>query len=261
MGVINITPDSFSDGGLYVDSEEAYIKAKKCVEDGSDIIDIGAQSTRPGAEFITDDLEIKRLLPSLKIIRNGMPNQIISVDTFHSKVALKALEEGANLINDVSGGRFDKNMTKVIAESGCPYVITHSRGNSKTMLDLAKYNDVVNEVLDELLILTDRALKNGIKEGQIIWDPGLGFAKTNEQNLTIIRNLERFTSEKFPVLLGPSRKKFIGYVLNEDDPKKRLLGTAAVVCRCVDAKVDIVRVHDIKEISKVLLMANNIWKT
>jgi len=259
MGIINITPDSFSDGGLYLDPEDAYKRASHCILSGANILDIGAQSTRPGSDYVDVDIELKRLLPSLEIIRESFPDIIISVDTFNSIVAEKVLGIGADWINDISGGRIDENMNSVISDFRCPFVITHSRGNSKTMNDLAKYNDVVSDVYQELLILTQNALDAGVNPGQIIWDPGLGFAKTNQDNIKLVKNLERFTSEYFPVLLGPSRKKFIGYVLDEQDPKKRLFGTAAVVCRCVQAKVDIVRVHDIDEMSQVISMSNQIW--
>ncbi len=259
MGIINITPDSFSDGGLYLDPESSLRRAISCINDGANILDLGAQSTRPGADYISEDIEVMRLLPCLKKIRSGLPNSIISIDTFHSKVAKSSLEHGANLINDISGGRYDKDMAKLIGDAGCNYVITHSRGNSKTMNSLAVYKDVVNEVFQELLKLTDHAISNGVQPNQIIWDPGLGFAKNNEHNLTILRNLEKFTSEQFPVLLGPSRKRFIGHVLNEENPNKRIYGTSAVVCRCIDAKVDMVRVHDVYEISQVISMSSQIW--
>ncbi len=259
MGVINITPDSFSDGGLYLDPDDACKRASLCLEKGASVLDLGAQSTRPGANYVDVKTELKRLLPSLKVIRENFPDAIISVDTFNSIVAEKALEVGANWINDISGGRMDKNMYDVISGSNCPFVITHSRGDSRTMNNYARYNDVVFDVYQELLELTQNALDKGVNSNQIIWDPGLGFAKNNDDNIKLVKNLDYFTNKKFPILLGPSRKKFIGYFLKEDDPNKRLIGTAAVVCKCVQAKVDIVRVHDVNEISRVINISEQIW--
>ncbi len=259
MGVINITPDSFSDGGLYLNAAKAVERAAQQLKEGVTILDLGAQSTRPGADFINPEDEWKRLSPALKAIRFEFPKTLISVDTFSSSVALKALKLGANWINDISGGNRDPQILKVVAEANCPYVITHSRGTSKTMNKLSRYNNLINDVLAELNIATVSALNSGILEKNIIWDPGLGFAKETDQNLEILRNLESFTQQKFPLLVGPSRKRFIGDVINEEQPEKRLFGTLAVICRCIQAKVAIVRVHDIAPAVKTIKIAKCLW--
>ena len=259
MGVINVTPDSFSDGGIYLDSKVALEKAISFKREGVDVIDIGAQSTRPGAIRITSENELERILPVLRAIRNELPELIISIDTFDSQVAKECLQEGANWINDISGGRLDKNMSNIITNYNCPFVITHSRGTSQNMNKLALYKDVVNEVYAELLLLTNDALESGVSPDRIIWDPGIGFAKTTDHNIKLIRALRTFSKSNFPILVGPSRKRFIGDITNEVNPINRIWGTAAVVCKCVEQKVDLVRVHDVYAMRKLLLMAEEIW--
>ena len=256
MGVLNITPDSFSDGGIYFDTSKAVLQATQLLSTGADVIDIGGQSTRPGAKYISSDLEIKRILPAIKIIRKENKNSLISVDTFNSRVAEKALANGANWINDISGGRIDDHILNVVAEANCPFVINHSRGISSNMNQFTQYKDVVSEVIDELRSQTEIAISRGVLSKNIIWDPGIGFAKENHHNLEIIRNLERFTNYKFPIMIGPSRKKFIGHYLNAKDPMDRLFGTIAVVCKCSQAKINIVRVHDVAEVTNVLSMSD-----
>tara|TARA_Y100001978_G_C23677483_1_gene427243 strand:- start:532 stop:1311 length:780 start_codon:yes stop_codon:yes gene_type:complete len=258
MAIINITDDSFSDGGLYLDLNSAINHASLCVEDGAHILDIGAQSTRPGASDVGVEVEIKRLVPLIKELKLLHPHIPISVDTFHHSVAEKVLNSGADWVNDISGGRHDPEIFNVVAEKGSNYVLTHSRGNSRTMDSLCSYTNVVNNVKSELNSQIDLALSKGIKKEQIIIDPGIGFAKNVDQNLTLLKNLEEFTSMKYPVLIGASRKRFIGSVINEPDPKKRIFGTAAVVSRCIIAGVNILRVHDTKQISQVMKMTKSI---
>lgn len=259
MGVINITPDSFSDGGLYLNPKDAFIKALDCINSGADILDIGGQSTRPGSHIISPDEEIKRMMPALKSIRKEFPDKIISVDTFYSKVAKEALDAGANWINDISGGRLDPHILDILADSNNPFVVTHSRGNSQTMNNLSHYQNVIDDVLSELMIQVDKAIKAGISSKQIIIDPGIGFAKNTKQNLEILCNLESFLSIGFPVLVGPSRKRFIGDILNEPDPLKRLFGTASVVCKCVQSKINYIRLHDVYEMKQVIKMSTMLW--
>ena len=259
MGVMNVTPDSFSDGGEYLQPDRASKQASKLIKDGADVLDIGAQSTRPMSINVGADEEVKRLKPALKLIRKNHPEVVISVDTYHSSVADKALELGADWINDISGGRYDPDIFKVCAQKKCPYILTHSRGNSFSMDKLVDYNDVTIDVYTELLKRTDKALDAGIKTDQIIWDPGLGFAKTNEQNIAILKSIELFSTEKLPVLIGPSRKRFIGEVLSQPDPKLRIWGTLAIACRCHMANVAIIRVHDVYEINQILKMAKVIF--
>ena len=258
MAIVNITEDSFSDGGLYLDLPSAINHASYCINQGAHILDIGAQSTRPGASEVGAEIEIKRLLPLIKELKNLYPEIPISVDTFHHSVAEKVLNTGADWVNDISGGRHDPNIFNVIADKGSPYILTHSRGNSKTMDSLTKYTNVVKDVKIELSNQIDKAIAKGIKKEQIIIDPGIGFAKNVDQNLILLRNIEEFVSMNFPVLIGASRKRFIGSVINETDPNKRVFGMAAVASRCVSAGVDILRVHDIKEISQVVIMTKSI---
>ena len=259
MGVLNVTPDSFSDGGRYLDINDAYLRAKELVEQGSDVIDIGAQSTRPKSTEVGPDEEIRRLKPVLELVRKSFPDAIVSIDTYFSKVADIALELGATWINDISGGRHDPNILRIVSEAKCPYVITHSRGNSWTMDNLTTYNNITNDVCIELLKLTDKAVKSGIQTKNIIWDPGLGFAKTTNQNITILRELGTLKREGFPLLIGPSRKRFIGEIVKQENPELRLNGTIAVACKCVEEKIEMIRVHDVREINEAVLMANEIF--
>ncbi len=258
MAIVNITEDSFSDGGLYIDLPSAINHASLCIKQGAHILDIGAQSTRPGASEVGAEIEIKRLIPLIKELKSLYPDIPISVDTFHHSVAEKVLNIGADWVNDVSGGRHDPDIFNVIADKGSTYVLTHSRGNSKTMDSFAKYTNVVKEVKNELTNQIDLALSKGIKNEQIIIDPGIGFAKNVDQNLTLLRNIEEFVTMNYPVLIGASRKRFIGSVIDEPDPTKRIFGTAAVSSRCVIAGVDILRIHDVKEISQVIKMTKSI---
>ena len=259
MGVINITPDSFSDGGRFLGRDRALDEALRQLKSGADVLDLGAQSTRPGADEVGADEECRRLLPALKAIREHLPTALISVDTFLAPVAAAALEAGASWINDISGGRRDPDLLRVVADAGCPVVLMHSRGDSKTMDQLTDYSDVVNEVKSGLMERSEAAVHAGVHQQQIIWDPGLGFAKTHDQNLQLLRGLEQLTRGPVPVLIGPSRKRFIGDVLNEPRPKARLWGTAAVACRCAHAGAAIVRVHDVGPIVQTLRMAAALW--
>ena len=256
MGVINLTPDSFSDGGQFNSAKQARKEADRQINDGADVLDLGAQSTRPGAEEVGEEEELKRLIPCLQAIRRDHPDVIISVDTFLAAVATAALEAGADWINDVSGGRRDAGMLPLIADAGCPYVLMHSRGDSASMDACTNYgrDGVVNAVRRELRESTERALRQGVKATQLIWDPGLGFAKDNEQNLELIRQLEEFQRDGIPLLLGPSRKRFIGAVLNQPRPKARIWGTAAVCARAQAAGVHVLRVHDVGPIHQVVSM-------
>ena len=257
MGVINLTPDSFSDGGRFNRADLALNEASRQLCDGAEVLDLGAQSTRPGAVDVGAEEELSRLLPCLQSIRAAHPQVILSVDTFRASVARAALEAGADWINDVSGGRRDPAMLSLVADAGCPYVLMHSRGDSQTMDDCTDYGEqgVVAGVLHELRLSTDRALQAGLSREQLIWDPGLGFAKTTDQNLQLIRQLDELQQDGIPLLLGPSRKRFIGAVLDQPRSKARIWGTAAVCARAVEAGVHVVRVHDVGPIHQVVTMA------
>ena len=257
MGVINLTPDSFSDGGRFNRVDLALNEASRQLRDGAQVLDLGAQSTRPGALDVGSEEELSRLLPCLQTIRAAHPQVILSVDTFRASVARAALEAGADWINDVSGGRRDPAMLSLVADAGCPYVLMHSRGDSQTMDDCTDYGEqgVVAGVLHELRLSTDLALQAGLSREQLIWDPGLGFAKTTDQNLQLIRQLDELQQDGIPLLLGPSRKRFIGAVLDQPRSKARIWGTAAVCARAVEAGVHVVRVHDVGPIHQVVTMA------
>jgi dihydropteroate synthase len=258
MAIVNITEDSFSDGGQYIELQSAINHSSLCINQGAHILDIGAQSTRPGASEVGVEIENKRLLPLIKELKSLHPEIPISVDTFHHSVAEKVLNVGADWINDISGGRHDPEIFNVISDKGCPYILTHSRGNSKTMDSLARYSNIVKDVKNELSNQIELALSKGVKHEQIIIDPGLGFAKNVNQNLTLLKNIEEFVSMNYPVLIGASRKRFIGSVIKEHDPTKRIFGTSAVAARCVIAGVSILRVHDIEQISQVMTMTKSI---
>jgi dihydropteroate synthase len=260
MGVINLTPDSFSDGGRFLDPAAALLEARRQWARGADLLDLGGQSTRPGAAEIGAEAEIGRVLPALRLIRAAEPQALLSVDTFHAAVAEEALEAGADWINDVSGGRRDPDLLPVVAAADCPYVLMHSRGDSGSMDGLAHYLDVVVEVREELLRATERAVAAGVRPERLIWDPGLGFAKTVAQNLALLAGLETLVAEGFPLLVGPSRKRFIGAVLGEPRPRARLWGTAAVCCRAIAAGAAVLRVHDVAPIVQTARMAEALWR-
>ena len=258
MGVINLTPDSFSDGGDLNSTKKVLDQVKHFLCNGVDVIDLGAQSTRPGAEEVGSNIEIKRLIPYLKIIKSEYPDVLISIDTFNSEVAYEALLNGANWINDVTGGRRDREILDVVSKFNCPYVITHSRGNSQNMNQLSKYDNLLSEVKFSLDRLIKNALEKNISKKNIIIDPGIGFSKNLNQNLEILRNLDIFKNFDLPILIGASRKRFIGEILNEINPKERDIGTLAVSCLCSHFNIDIVRVHNVKMNYQILKVADRI---
>lgn len=257
MGVMNLTPDSFSDGGRIHGVEQAVKTASRLLVQGADVLDLGAQSTRPGAEDVGVAGELRRLLPALVAIRAAFPQATLSVDTFHAEVAQAALAAGADWVNDVHGasGLRDPAMASLVAQQGCPYVLMHSRGDSRTMDGLAEYVDVVAEVRSALEAATASLLAAGVRAEQIVWDPGLGFAKTTAHNLQLLRRLGELTDAGYPLLLGPSRKRFIGAVLNQPRPRARLWGTASVCALAVGQGVAVLRVHDVLPIAQVVRMA------
>jgi len=254
MGILNVTPDSFSDGGRFFDQTDAVLHAFQMAKDGADIIDVGGESTRPGAESVTVEEELRRIIPVIHKIRqkSGIP---ISVDTYKSQVAIEALNTGANIVNDISGLRFDEKMAGVIAEKNASVVIMHIKGTPKDMQVNPRYSDVVKEVYDYLSEAVDVARKKGIK--QIMIDPGIGFGKTVEQNLELISGLDKFQEIGVPILIGVSRKSFIGKIL-ETAVEARLEGTAAAVTASIMHGADIVRVHDVREMRRVALVADAI---
>ena len=260
MGVINLTPDSFSDGGDLDNTKKVLDQVNHFLCNGVDVIDLGAQSTRPGAEEVGSNIEIKRLIPDLKLIKSEYPDVLISIDTFNSEVAYEALLNGANWINDVTGGRRDKEILEVVSKFNCPFVITHSRGNSQNMNELSKYDNLLIEVKHSLDNLIKNALEKKISERNIIVDPGIGFSKDINQNLEILKNMEIIKNLNFPILIGASRKRFIGEILDEKNPKERDIGTLAISCLCSYFKIDIVRVHNVKMNYQILKVADSIYR-
>ena len=265
MAILNLTPDSFSDGGQHRGLQRACQAAHRMAAQGADLIDLGAQSTRPGALDVGAEEELRRLLPVLQMLvaarREGdLPSELlISIDTFLAPVAAASLDAGADWINDVSGGMGDAAMLPLIADRNCPYVLMHRRGDARTMNDLASYKSVTDEVEQELLKRTDAALKAGVSTDQILWDPGLGFAKASTHNLTLLQRLPQLTAHGFPLLVGPSRKRFIGEVLSEPRPKARIWGTAASVCSAIAGGARVIRVHDVGPMAQTCRMADALW--
>ena len=260
MGIINLTPDSFSDGGDFCSIEKVLNQVNYFVSNGVDVIDLGAQSTRPGAVEIGAKKEIKRLIPYLKEIRSKYPNILVSIDTFNSEVANEALLNGADWINDVSGGRRDEEILDVVSKFSCPFVITHSRGNSQNMNNLNDYDDLIVDIINSLKNLTKNAERKNVSNDKIIWDPGIGFAKDTNQNLEILRNIDSFKKYEFPILIGASRKRFIGEILDESNPKERDIGSLAITSLCSQKKIHMVRVHNVKINYQVLKITDKIFR-
>ena len=259
MGVLNITPDSFSDGGLYLDKSVAIKRAIQMVEDGADIIDIGGESTRPGSESITIDKELKRTIPVIEALTREIKVPI-SIDTYKSEVAMAALDSGASMVNDISGLRFDPKMSEVVSEYKVPVVIMHIKGSPKDMQQNPVYEALVPEIMDYFRASISIAKQSDISDDKIIIDPGIGFGKTPEHNLTIINNLREFTSLEKPILIGPSRKAFIGKILGDVPVTDRLEGTATAVAISIMNGANMIRAHDVKEMVKVAKIADAVKK-
>jgi dihydropteroate synthase len=247
MGILNVTPDSFSDGGLFIQPEVAVRHAIEMEETGADMIDIGAESTRPGAQVVEVEEEWNRLQPLLHRLatRISIP---ISVDTYKAEVARRALQEGAGIVNDISGLTFDPDMAGVAAKAGCPVIIMHIRGKPRDMQIDPGYENLMEEVYRFLQQQISFAKSAGI--GQLILDPGIGFGKRFEDNFEIIRRLSELKAQGYPVLLGASRKSFLGRLL-ETEVDRRMMGTAAATALAVNNGANIVRVHDVKEMRQV----------
>jgi dihydropteroate synthase len=262
MGVLNVTPDSFSDGGRFQTVNAAIDRAIQMVSVGVDIIDIGGESTKPGATPVDEQTELERVLPVIEAIRQNPATQNIpiSIDTTKAAVAVAAIRAGADLVNDVSGGKFDPQMLETVARLQVPYILMHMRGTPTTMQQMTDYVDIVGEILAFLQTQIDRAIAAGIDRAQIIIDPGIGFSKTYQQSIELIRQLDKFQSLDLPLLVGVSRKSFIGKILNQPDPNRRLWGTAAACCAAIDRGVDLLRVHDVAEMVDVCRVADVMFR-
>jgi len=258
MGILNVTPDSFSDGGRFFDADDALKQGIALAEDGADIIDIGGESTRPGAEPVDAGEEISRVVPVIEALRERIETPI-SIDSTKAEVAAAALDAGADIVNDVSAGRFDTEMVGFVAARAVPVVLMHMLGEPRTMQEVPAYDDVVEDVAAFLASRAAAALDVGVARNKIIVDPGFGFGKTREHNLELLRNLRRFTELGYPVLAGTSRKSFIGTTL--DLPVgERLEGTAATVALAVAAGASIVRVHDVGPMRRVASMVEAVLR-
>jgi dihydropteroate synthase len=258
IGIVNITPDSFYDGGYYIKEENAIERIHELISNGASIIDIGGESSRPNSQPITIENEIDRILPVLRAIK-GKVEIPISVDTYKSEVARIALEEGADIINDISAMRFDPKLPEIVAKYKAGLILMHMQGTPKNMQENPKYQDVIKEIHDFLQSRIEFAISNGIKKESIMIDPGIGFGKTLEHNLTIIKNIDKFKNIGYPIVIGPSRKSFIGMVTGKE-PEKRLFGTAGVVSYCAMKGVNLIRVHDVDEMKDVVDLIHAIEK-
>ena len=269
MGILNATPDSFSGDGLYAENaENALAQARYFVDSGADILDVGGESTRPGSAPVDADEELRRVIPIIRAIAEHLPDILISIDTYKALVAESALEAGAHIVNDVWGLRADNRLASVVATFGCPVILMHNRSNPASVevreklgnaFIGAEYGNLLEEVKAELLESVQIATQTGVKSESIILDPGIGFGKTIQENLELNNRLDEIRALGYPVLLGPSRKSFIGYTL--DLPaNQRVEGTAASIAIGIARRADIIRVHDVKEMTRIARMTDAITR-
>jgi dihydropteroate synthase len=256
VGVLNVTPDSFSDGGLFDDPARAIDRAQQMQADGADIIEVGGESTRPGAEPLAADDELARITPVLRQLGKRI-NIPIAVDTYKSEVARAALDLGASIINDVSALRFDPKLADVADAAHAALVLMHMRGEPRTMQKIAPSADIFAEIESDLKIAICEAEARGVRREQIIVDPGIGFGKTAEQNLALLNHLDRFVSFDLPLMIGVSRKRFIGALTGRNE-SERVFGTAAAVAAAIFRGAHLVRVHDVREIVDVVRVTDAI---
>lgn len=244
MGILNVTPNSFYDGGKHKEINSIIHQVDKMLSEGADFIDIGAYSSKPSAEFVSEEEEIKRLVPILKSLVETFPNIVLSVDTFRANVAKAAVENGVAMVNDISAGFLDDKMLETVAELKVPYIMMHMRGNPQTMQSLTDYNDIVKEMIFYFSERIQKARSFGISD--IVIDPGFGFAKTLEQNYEVLHKMELFSMLELPILVGVSRKSMIYKVL-ESSPQEALNGTSVLNTIALQKGAKILRVHDVKE--------------
>jgi len=258
MGVLNVTPDSFSDGGQFFDTGRAIAHGLEMAAQGAAIIDVGGESTRPASAPVSTAEQTKRVVPVIegRVKNASVP---ISIDTYDYKVAEAALQAGAAMINDITA-LSDRRMAQLAAKQQAPVVLMHIQGTPKTMQVDPKYDDVVGEVLEFLLTRAERAQQLGILKERIFIDPGIGFGKTVQHNLLLLKNIEKFVAAGYRVLVGPSRKSFIGKITGKENPAERIFGTAAAVALCVSAGVSVVRVHDVAEMADAIKVVQAVSK-
>jgi dihydropteroate synthase len=257
MGILNITPDSFSDGGLHLDPQRAIEKGLRMVEQGADILDIGGESTRPGADAVDADEEMRRVLPVIEGLA-ARTGAVLSIDTYKASVAREAVARGAGIINDISGLQYDPSLAVVAAETGAALILMHTRGRSREMYERAVYDDVVAEVRMELEAAMERATGAGVKRDALLLDPGFGFAKRAEHSFTLLAALPALAAAGRPILSGPSRKSFLKDAIGERMPADREWGTAAAVAASVLFGAHLVRVHDVPAMVDVVRVSDRI---
>ena len=259
LGILNVTPDSFADGGKFLEPAAAIIQGRKLITEGADIIDVGGESTRPGAERVSEEVELKRVIPVItELVKDGA---VISVDTTRSEVAKAAIKAGATYVNDVSGGLADEKMAQLIAANPkVQYIVMHWRGESKDMQSKAIYKDVVKEVKDELDDRVSELIKAGVQAEQIILDPGIGFAKEAEHNWQILQNIERFQLLGYPILVGASRKRFLGELINAKNADDREAASIALTAELARLNIWGVRTHSVKPHRDAIAVADRLRK-
>ncbi len=250
MGIVNVTPDSFSDGGRYQEPEAALDHALQLVEDGADLLDIGGESSRPGAEPVPADAELERVAPVLRALRPRV-DVPLSIDTTKAGVARAALDLGVDIVNDISGLRFDDAMLPLLVESDCGIVLMHMQGEPRSMQDAPSYDDVIHDVRAWLHDRLHTLLGAGVDEERVVLDPGIGFGKRYADNVTLLRNLQALRASRRPLLVGASRKRFLGWLLDEPEAEQRLEGDLAVAAFCRAAGVEVLRVHDVRATRRV----------
>lgn len=264
MGVLNVTPDSFSDGGQFNTLTTAIAQAEYLTTAGVDMIDVGGQSTRPGSVQVPLEAELQRVIPIIEAIRTHANEQlasmVVSIDTTRAKVARAAVRAGADIVNDISGGTFDNAMLSTVADLGVPIILMHIRGTPATMQQNTDYGDLIGEIYQFLEQQIGTAVAAGVSQNQIVIDPGIGFGKAYRQNLEILRQISAFRTLNCPILIGPSRKSFLGWLLQQPDGQERVWGTAAACCAAIAGGADILRVHDGKEMVDVCRVADAIWR-
>jgi len=255
MGILNVTPDSFSDGGEFFNVEPSIVQAEKMLDEGAHMIDIGGESTRPGSDPVSPDEELRRVLPVVRGILESRPETVISIDTYRASTAEAVLDAGARVLNDVTALRGDMKMASLVAERGCPVVLMHMLGEPKFMQRDPRYEDVVRDVRDFLVGRAEYAISAGVREENVILDPGIGFGKTLGHNLELLNNLNVFVGLGFPVLVGASRKSFLGKILGSDDAEDRLFGTVATNVIAYERGATLFRIHDVRANKEALEVA------
>ncbi len=259
MGVLNVTPDSFSDGGLFSNVKAAIAHARSLIAAGADILDIGGQSTRPHAVEVSLEEELNRVLPIIQAVRQETDTPI-SIDTTRAAVAHAAIAAGADIVNDISSATYDPEMLPTIAALRVPLVLMHIRGTPQTMQQLTDYDDLIGDIYTFLQARLDAAIASGVERDRLVIDPGIGFAKTYAQNVEILRRLPELRAIGCPLLVGASRKSFIGHLLNQPDPKKRVWGTAGACCAAIVGGADLLRIHDVRELKDVCRVADAVFR-